>query len=275
MISLLWHELRVRRGSVTIWALALSFFSVIYMIVYTALPAEVKNIDPQALSLLKSFGVKSLSTFEGFILGTEFNVLPLIASIFGMFMGIGTLIGEEDDGTLELLATLPISRIQLFLAKVLALFIAGLFALMVAGIIAMGVFTMLRIDTPITAIDLFWVILSHWLMVFVFMTLSLFLGAYLPNRITALSISAAALLVSFFGERLAGMAPGVLDPYQPYFPFYYFKHVVEMLTADIAWGDMGALALMGLGFLVLALIGFNRRNLTVGAWPWQRPKMGK
>jgi len=275
MFSLLWHELRVRRGSVTAWALALSFFSVIYMIVYTALPDEVRGIDPQTLSLLKSFGVKSLATFEGFILGTAFNVLPLIAAIFGMFTGIGTLIAEEDSGTLELLATLPISRVQLILAKVFALFIAAFMALVVAGLIAMGVFAMLQIDTSITAIDLFWVILSHWLMVYVFMTLSLFLGAYLPNRITALSTTAAVLMVSFFGERLAGMAPGVLDPYQPYFPFYYFKHVVEMLSGDIAWGDMLTLFLAGFGFLALAVIGFNRRNLTVGAWPWQRPKIGR
>lgn len=126
--------------------------------------------------------------------------MPLIAGIFGVSLGIATLVGEEDDGTLELMAALPISRVQLILAKVVALLIAAFIALVMAGLAAMGVFTMLQIDAPVTAPDLFWVILSHWLMAFVFLTLSLFLGAYLPNRGTAMSASAATLLVSFLAK---------------------------------------------------------------------------
>jgi ABC-2 type transport system permease protein len=254
--------------------IALIFFCVFYMILYTALPAEVREIDPRAFSLLKSIGVQTLATFEGFILGTEFNVLPLIAGIFGIFMGIGTLVGEEDEGTLELLAALPISRVQLILAKAVALIISAFIALVVAGLVAMGVFTILQIDTPVTALNLFWVILSHWLMAFVFLTLSLFLGAFLPNRGTAMSAAGAALLVTFFGENLADMAP-VLESYRLYFPFSYFKRIVGMLTSDIAWNDMLTLILIGLGFLALAVLSFQRRNLTVGAWPWQRPKLPK
>jgi ABC-2 type transport system permease protein len=274
MINLLLHEVRVRWRAILGWTIGLGFYSVIYMIIYPALPAEMRAIDPQALALLRSLGVQTLATFEGFILGTEFNFLPLLVGVFGVFMGIGALVGEEDDGILELLAALPISRVQLILAKAAALVIAAFIVLLVDGLIAMGVFTALQIDTPITAPDLFWVILSHWLMAFVFMTLSLFLGAFLPNRRSTMSAAAAALLVSFFGNNLAGIAP-VLEPCQPFFPHSHFERVVEMLTGDVAWGDMLTLLLMGLGFLILAVLSFQRRNLTVGAWPWQRPKLAK
>jgi ABC-2 type transport system permease protein len=271
MISLLWHELRSRRRAIPGWTIALSFFSVIYMIIYTALPAQVRGIDPQTLALLKSLGVQTLATFEGFILGTEFNVLPLIAGIFGISLGIGALVGEEDDGTLELLASLPIPRVKLIMAKAVALFISVFIVLFTAGLVAMAVFTMLRIDTSVTALGLFRVILSTWLIAFVFTTFALFLGAYLPNRGAALAGAMAALLVSFFGENLAGMAP-VLDPYRPFFPFSYFKRIVEMLTGTVAWKDIFILLSMGAGFLILAVLSFQRRNLTVRAWPWQRPK---
>jgi len=46
-------------------------------------------------------------------------------------------------------------------------------------------------------------------------------------------------------------------------------------SGDIAWSNMLILFLIGLGFLILAVLSFQRRNLTVGAWPWQRPKMAK
>jgi ABC-2 type transport system permease protein len=271
MISLLWHELRSRRRAITGWTIALSFFSVIYMIIYTALPAQVRGINPQTLSLLKSLGVQTFATFEGFILGTEFNVLPLIAGIFGVFLGIGALAGEEDDGTLELLASLPISRMKLVLAKIAALVITAFIVLFTAGMVAMAAFTMLRIETSVTALGLFRAVLSTWLVAFVFISLGLFLGAYLPTRGAALAGAMAALLVSFFGENLAGMVP-VLDPYRPFFPFSYFKRIAEMLAGDVAWRDIFVLLSMGAGFLVLALLSFRRRNLTVRAWPWQRPK---
>jgi hypothetical protein len=135
----------------------------------------------------------------------------------------------------------------------------------------MGVFTMLQIDTPVTSPALFRVILSTWLIAFVFLALSMFLGAYLPNRGAALAGAMGVLLVSFFGENLAGMAP-VLDPYRPFFPFSYFKRIVGMLTGDVAWKDILILLSMGIGFLVLAVLIFQRRNLTVRAWPWQRPR---
>jgi ABC-2 type transport system permease protein len=271
MISLWRHEMRLRRRILPGWMMALSFFSAIYMVIYTALPDAVRGIDPQTLALLKSLGVQTLATFEGFILATEFNVLPLIAGLFGIFLGISALVGEEDDGTLELLAALPVSRMELILAKTVALVIAVFTALAAAGLVAMGVFIMLQIDTPVRPLSLFGTILSTGLIAFVFLTLSLFLGAYLPNRGAALAGAMGALLVSFFGENLAGMAP-VLDPCRPFFPFSYFKRIVEMLTGDIAWKDIWILLSMGMGFLILAVLSFQRRSLTVRAWPWQRPR---
>lgn len=271
MLKLVWIELQRRKGSLIGWTIALCFFGTIYIFLYPALPAEMRDIDPQALALLQSIGMQTFATFEGWVLATEFNVLPLIAGLCGLFMGVGALAAEEDEGTLELLASLPISRVSLILAKAAALMVGILAAVTMAGVVAMLVFTGLQIVTPVSAGDLFQVILSHWIIGFVFMAISLFLGAYLPTRNAAMVAGMGYLLVSFFGENLAGMAQ-VLDAYRPLFVFSYFKRVVEMLTGEIAWGDIGLLLATGSVFMVLALISFQRRNLTVKAWPWQRPK---
>jgi ABC-2 type transport system permease protein len=273
MNDLLLHELRMRRGAILGWTIGLGFFCSMYMIIYTVLPAEVRNIDVRALAFLQSLGVQSLATFEGFILGTEFNFLPLLVGVFGVFLGIGALAGEEEDGTLELLAALPISRIRLLLTKAAALVFTAFIVLAAVGVIAMAVFAALEIDTPVTAPGLFRVVLSHWLLAFVFMMLSLFLGAYLPNKSSAMSAAVTLLFVSFFGDNLAGMAP-VLEPCQPFFPHSYFERIIKMLTGNVPWVDVLALFLFGIGFLILAVLSFQRRNLTVGAWPWQRPRAG-
>lgn len=272
MISLLQHELRVRRGSIIGWALGLGFFNIVYTIIYPNLPVEMREIDVRAIAFLDSLGIQTFATFEGFILGTMFNFLPLLVGLFGVATGISALAGEEDEGTLELLASLPVSRLQLILTKAVALFISAAIVLVIDGVLAATVFTLLDLETPVTAWDMFRTVQSLWLMAFVFMTLSLFLGAYLPNRGVALGVAMTALFVSFFGDNLAGMAP-VLEPLQPFLPHWYFESVVQMLTGAVPWREVGILLLIGLGFLVLAVISFQRRNLTVGAWPWQRARL--
>ncbi len=255
------------------WTIALCFFGTVYILLYPSLPAEFREINPQALALLQSIGMQTFATFEGWVLATEFNVLPLITSLCGLFMGIQALAAEEDDGTLELLASQPIPRAGLILSKTAALMIALLAAVVTAGLAAVLVFTSLQIETQVTAGDLFRVILSHWMIGFVMMTFSLFLGAYLPTRNSAMVAGLGYLLLSFFGENLAGMAP-VLDDYRFLFVFSYFKRVVAMLTGEVAWGDISLLLGAGIFFLALAVISFQQRNLTVKAWPWQRPKIG-
>ena len=272
MIDLLRHELRVRRGSFIGWALGLAFFCSIYTLIYPNLPAEVREIDPRALALLESIGIQTFATFEGFILGTLFNFLPLLVGLFGVVVGAGALGGEEDDGTLELLAALPVSRVQLVLVKTLALAIGAALVILFDGLVAAGVFSLLGLDTPVTTLDMFLTVQSMGVIAFVFLAIGLFLGAYLPNHGVALGVALAALFTSFFGDNLAGMAP-VLEPLQPFLPHYHYESVIHMLTGDVAWREIGILVAIGVGFVLLAVLSFQRRNLTVGAWPWQRPRM--
>ena len=272
MINLLRHELKVRRGSIIGWALGLGFFSIVYTIIYPNLPAEMREIDVRAIAFLDSIGIRTFATFEGFILGTMFNFLPLLVGLFGVVAGINALAGEEDEGTLELLAALPISRPQLIITKAVALVFAAAIVLAIDGALAAGVFTLLDLETPVTAWGMFRTVMSQWLMAFVFMMLSLFLGAYLPNRGVALGAAMTALFVSFFGDNLAGMAP-VLEPIQPFLPHWYFENVVQMLVGEVPWREVGILLLVGVSLFLLAALSFQRRNLTVGAWPWQRSRV--
>ena len=272
MINLLRHELRVRRGGTIGWALGLGLFCAIYTLIYTVLPDEVREIDPRALALLNSLGIQTFATYEGFILGTMFNFLPLLVGLFGAMIGIGALAGEEDEGTLELLAALPVSRVQLVLVKALALCISAALVMIFDGLIAAGVFALLDLDTPVTALDMFRTTQSLWLMAFVFLGIGLFLGAYLPTRGVAMGMAMAAVFLSFFGDNLAGMAP-VLEPLQPFLPHFHFESVIQMLVGDVAWREVGILLAIGAGFIILAVLSFRRRNLTVGVWPWQRPRL--
>jgi ABC-2 type transport system permease protein len=274
MLNLFLHELRIRRGAIFGWTIGLGFFAIMYMSFFPALPPELLNMPIEEIEIYRAMGIESMATFEGYMLSTVFNFLPLLVGIFGVVLGVGALAGEEENGTLELLASLPLSRVELVLAKTAALALATFIVMLLVGLSVIGVFLALQdqITTAVTAFDLFSAILSNWLTLLVFITLSLFLGAYLPNRRTALAASVVILIFTFFANNLAGLVP-TLEAYQPFMPFYYSDQVVRTLVRETAWGESLVLLAMAAGFLILTLLGFQRRNLTVGAWPWQRPRM--
>jgi ABC-2 type transport system permease protein len=274
MVKLLLHEIRMRRGAIIGWTIGLAAFILMYVTVYPTLPPEYFDVSLEDIEFYKVLGVMNMATFEGYLFSVVYNLLPLLAGIFGITLGVGVLAGEEDSGTLELLAALPLSRAQLVLTKAAALAIAVFLVMLIVGLIVMVVFIAIQdqIETTVTATDMFLVTLSHWLITFVFATISLFLGAYLPNRRISLSVSFVVLVIAFFGNNLAGLTPS-LEPLQALTPCYYFDNIVRLLIGETAWGDGLVLLGMSAGFLLLALISFQRRNLTVGAWPWQRGRL--
>jgi ABC-2 type transport system permease protein len=105
----------------------------------------------------------------------------------------------------------------------------------------------------------------------VFAMLSLFLAAYLPNRRIAATVAMIILIVSYFGNNLANLVDA-LKNVQFLFPYDYFNGQ-EILSGGIVTKDL--LILLGATgvFLALAILSFQRRNVTVGAWPWQRARI--
>jgi ABC-2 type transport system permease protein len=276
MRSLMIHEIRVRRRTILGWTVALAFFAAMYMAFYPALPDEMRNLDMGSIDIYKSMGVQTMATFDGYMQSTVFNFLPLLAAVFGLLLGTGALAGEEDAGTIEHLAALPISRVQLYAAKAIAVIAAAFFVMLAAALVVAGVFLVIegKVDTSVTALDLASVVVAHGLIAFVFLSLGLCLGALLPSRGMANAVASVVLVLTFFGNNLAGMVE-VLERVQPLFPFHYFGSIAQSLTGDMPWADVLVLLAMGLGALLLGAVGFRGRNLTVGAWGWLHAPGGR
>lgn len=275
-MSLMRHELRVRRRTILWWTVGLAFFAALYMAYYPALPDSLLEIDLESIDVYRSMGVRSMATFEGYMQSTVFNFLPLLVGAFGLVLGAGALAGDEDAGTLEILAALPLSRLRLYAAKASAILLSAFLVLLGVALIVGVTFLAIEseVDSPITVSDVFWAVLANWLIAYVFLALGLCLGAFAPSRGSALALGSAILVLTFFGNNLAGMVTA-LDDVKPLFPFSYFSRVSELLTGDVPWDDVGALVAMGTVLLLVGALGFQRRDLTVGAWPWQGLSAGR
>jgi ABC-2 type transport system permease protein len=102
--------------------------------------------------------------------------------------------------------------------------------------------------------------------------IGLFLGAILPNRRLSATFMTIFFIASFFGENIAGMVKS-LELIKYFSLFNYYNTTETIFTDGAQLSDTFILLGIAAVFYVLAMIFFNRRNITVGAWPWQRGKI--
>jgi hypothetical protein len=64
-----------------------------------------------------------------------------------------------------------------------------------------------------------------------------------------------------------------LEPIEPLFLFTYLDATGKAVVEGQPAGDTFILLAIGLVAFALAVFFFDRRSLTVGAWPWQRAQV--
>ncbi len=271
MFRLLWQEILFRRNAIIGWGLGLCFFPLVYVSLYPSVAEEMQGLAD--LEIYQAMGV-SLGSFEDWIASTMILFVPILASVYALINGTGTLAGEEEDGRLEILITLPLKRWQIVAVKAIALSVALFFILLIVSLVGVLVFMAIesQVETELTAVDMITGLLGTWPLTFAFAMISLFLATFCSRRRIAALIATVLLVTSYFGSNLSGMVSS-LEPLEPLFLHNYLDATGTSLTQGQQVGDMLVLLAVGLVAFVLALVFFQRRDVTVGAWPWQRGKM--
>lgn len=270
MLNLFKHELKSRRTGILGWGIGLFLFGAMYIGIYPEFAEQMADLG--SLSIYEAMAI-DMATFEGYIASIMIQYVPIILGIYAIIAGTGTLAGEEDSGTLELVLAMPLHRWQIVSMKTIALAIATFLMVVIAGFgYAIG-FALIegQVETDVTMVDMFVATLSGWPITFAYLMMGLFLGTYLPNRRTAALATTVVFIASYFGTLVTGMIDS-LEPLAPVSPFHYFDTTSALFTEGIQASDVLTLLVVALVFFVLALLSFQRRNITVGAWPWVRSK---
>jgi ABC-2 type transport system permease protein len=268
------QELRFRRNGIIGWGLGVSMLPLMYLSIYPQFAEQMGAFEElMDLAIYQAMGI-SMAGFEGFAASTVINIAPVIVGIYAILNSTGTLAGEEDNGRLELIVTLPVPRWQIVATKVIATGIALFLILLIVGLISAGTMAVFlsQIETAVTPVGFLIGILSAWPLVMATAMIGFFFGAVTPSRRIAALLTTAVFLVSYFGNNLAGLVTS-LETIQPFFPHYYFDATAEVLIKGPHAGDVLILLAVALIFFLLAVLFFQWRNLTVHAWPWQRGKL--
>lgn len=268
MLSLLKYEITSRWVSVLGWGIGLFLFGTIYLSIYPDIAEQIAALSDWSIYQAMGFDV---GTFEAYIGSTVVLFIPVILGIYSIVTSTQTLAGEEDDGTLELLLAMPLHRWQIVCAKALAIGLATFLILAIAGAGSGLVLKGLKVsvEVNITFQQLFIAVINGWPLTIVIVMMGLFLGAYLPNRRMAALTLTVIFIASYFIEPLAIHVES-LAPIRPYSLFTYLDSSSNVFRVGVHAKDVLTLLGVAAVFFVLALLSFQRRNVTVGGWPWQR-----
>ncbi len=205
------------------------------------------------------FNIDEMSTAAGFLNGELYSlVLPAVFIIFAVGRGARLVAGEEEEGTLETLAALPVSRDRVLLEKAAALVAAvGLLALaLLFSSVAMSV----AVGMDIPAVHLFNAAAAMFLLGTEFALIALALSAGTGRRALAIGVATGLAAASY----LLFVVAKLVDAFEPFLELSPFHQA-------ISGGPIGptlppiaiAMPVVGLVALAAAVPVFHRRDLAV------------
>lgn len=271
MLNLFWYELRSRLGTILGWGIGLGLFGALYIGVWPEAGEAMQEIGD--LAIYQAMGI-DMTSFAGYIASVVVQYVPLILGIYAIIASTGTLVGEEESGTLELIVAAPLGRWQIVTVKAIALSIVVFLMIVIAALVDVLVLNAIMgfVEVDVTSGELFTAMLSTWPLTVAFMMMGLFLGALLPSRRAAALTLTVIFIASYFGLILVGFADS-LEPLKPIFLFGYLNSTATVFSDGQQMENVAVLLGLAVLFFGLALMSFQRRNVTVRAWPWQRARL--
>jgi ABC-2 type transport system permease protein len=184
------------------------------------------------------------------------NFVPLIVLVLSIGYGASAIAGQDEDATLSLIATLPISRRQIATQKFIAM---SLQTIPVAVVTALCVVAGRGFSLPIPAAGVLGVTVGVVLLGIDFGAIALLVGAATGRRAIALGASSALAAVSYL---LGSLAPVIDWLHAARFASLFYYAVGDgQLVHGISVTDAAILAAVAAVALYACLVAFDRLDL--------------
>ena len=253
-------DLASRRRSLIAYTLGTAVYVLVVVALYPAfehsssLDTFVRN-DSTAAAL---FGVTGpLSTSSGWLNGNIYaNLFPLIMLLLTVGFGAASLAGQDEDGTLCLVATLPLRRRRVVLEKAAAL---AAQAVVLAAAVAVCVIVGRSFDLTVTPGNISAGSAAACLMGIDFGLVAMAVGALTGRRATAIGGGTALAAASYL---LSSLAP-VVSWIRParYVSLFYWSVGDNQIANGVSLADYAVLIAAALCLLAATVTLFQRLDL--------------
>lgn len=248
-----------KRWTIFAWGLAIFLLTLLTMTLFPTLRdafgETLKDVPESAKAFLGD--ATAYQTIEGFTDLQVFAQMVFFTIIMGVILGTGLIAGEENEGTLQAILTLPISRTKVYFQKLFACMVIVGIVCLVMYLAILGGALIVGESMPLGRTLLATAML--WLVTMVFTVLGFSLGAIFSRR----GISgAAAGMLAFITYLITALATSVEVLKIPnYFsPFRYFNNP-SILKNGLEFSDLGVLLLINVVLILAGYVVFIKRDV--------------
>jgi ABC-2 type transport system permease protein len=249
------HELKERRWSVLALGLVIGLMGVSIFAVTAGLSdaiSELTNTFPPQVTAFIGGG-----SAGGYAVGELFNLIAPAAMVgYAVVVGGATIAGEEEKGTMSMLAAQPVTRASIVASKALALLagLVGAAVLLWAGVAISSASFGIGLDLGgLTAICVHLLFLA-----IMFGAIAIAIGALTGTPGVATGVAATLAVAAYVANAMLPLVK--LGDWAKLSPWYYFAGSNPLTNGIDGWHLLVLAAITAVG-VVVAFIGFTRRDL--------------
>ena len=249
-----------RRRSLIGYCLGMAVYALLVVAMYPAFKTSTSldtliRSDSTAAAL---FGVTGpISSTGGWLNGNIYaNFFPLIMLLLTIGYGAACLAGQDEDGTLGLLAALPVRRTAIVTQKAAAMTAqAAALAITVAVLVIIG----RSFQLDITVADVAAVSAAVLLMGVDFGLITMAAGAVTGRKGTAIGVGTALAAASYLISSLAPVASWIRPA--RYASMFYWSVGNSQISHGVSPADYAVLITVGIAALAATLLAFRHLDL--------------
>lgn len=251
------------RRSLAVWTVAISAVGGMYAAFWPTIndPDMQELLESYPEGILEALNYDDVSTSAGYLTASVYGLLgAILLLVYATAAGARTLAGDEESGTLELIAAHPISRVRLALQRFGAL-VASLFQIVAGFWLVMLV---LRRPSQLDDISIGGFVAMHLhlgLFGALFGALAFAVGAATGRRAFALGTGAAVAVLGFLANGLLPQING-LEWVRNISPFHWLVGG-DPLRNGIDLSDTLIMSFLTAALVAAGTWAFDRRDITV------------
>ena len=264
---IVWRTFRDNLPSVVGWGLGYSVLIAVSTLLYPLLDESntvftVLNGLGLLDNLTQGRDLEMILGFPGYLALQAMSWGPLILSVYIIPQALGAVAAEEQQGTLDILLSTPISRWRFLIEKTLAivLSLAGILVIVWLGML-LSTRLLVQIDLGIANM-----ISSAWHLMpisLVILTGTLLLSVILHDARQAGGLAALLVLVNYFARSMSDVVTSDFLESIKQFSFFSSYRSVAALGEGFQWQNDFMLLALAASLFILSLIAFQRRDLGV------------
>jgi len=261
------RELWDRKWSLLAYCLGSLGMLLLYIATFRSTQASSQQL--QALvkaypkGFLDAFGLNNLAptTIEQYLDAKHFSFIwPLLAIILALSRAAAEFAGEIQTGTMGLVLSLPLRRLQIFMAK----YAAGLITILVFTTVS--VFGIIPAATAYNIPSHLHILVPAWILTSLFMwsiyAVGLLVSVWVSDKTKVYGIAGGVIMLSYIMNLMA-LLSSRLNTFKHYSLFYYFDTQDVLTKGHIPTHSLVVFAAVIIIATGLAAWHFNQRDISV------------